>query len=118
MTGKLIDGERRGKVMADLAIGRARSAGKLADLSMALEGRFTDHHALMCRLHLDRIKVSGAAVADLDGRIAALAAPWQREISLLKTIPGIGDVVAWAWIAEIGPAPHQWFPPVTSSPPG
>ena len=34
---------------------------------------------------------------------------WQREIGLLKTIPGFGDIVAWAWIAEIGPAPHQWF---------
>jgi len=36
--------------------------------------------------------------------------PWQREIGLLKTIPGIGDIVAQAWIAEIGPAPHRWFP--------
>ena len=34
----------------------------MADLSMALTGRFTDHHALMCRLHLDRIKVFGDAV--------------------------------------------------------
>src|SRR5262249_24696356 len=34
---------------------------------------------------------------------------WQRETALLKTIPGFGDVVARAWIAEIGPAPHQWF---------
>jgi transposase len=30
-------------------------------------------------------------------------------MDLLKTIPGFGDVVAWTWIAEIGPAPHQWF---------
>ena len=37
-------------------MGRLRTAGKLADLSMALAGRFTDHHALMCRLHLDQIK--------------------------------------------------------------
>jgi transposase len=96
-------------VMADLARGRARTAGKLADLSMALEGRFTDHHALMCRLHLDRITALDAAVADLEARIAATAADWQREIDLLKTIPGFGDIVAWAWIAEIGPAPHQWF---------
>ncbi len=29
----LIDGERRGQVLADLAIGRMRTAGKLADLS-------------------------------------------------------------------------------------
>ena len=110
MIEALIDGERRGAVMADLAAGHLRTAGKLADLSMALEGRFTGHHALMCRLILDRIKGLDAAAGDLDKRIAARAAPWQREIGLLKTIPGIGDTVAQAWIAEIGPAPHHWFP--------
>ena len=109
MIEALIDGERRGKVMADLAKGRARAAGKLADLSMALEGRFTEHHALMCRLILDRIRVHDTATGGLDKQIAGLAAAWQREIDLLKTIPGFGDVVAWTWIAEIGPAPHQWF---------
>src|SRR5204863_3498269 len=55
MIDALIDGERRGAVLADLALGRMRTAGKLADLSMALAGRFTEHHALMCRLHRDRI---------------------------------------------------------------
>ena len=55
MIEALIDGERRGGVLADLAIGRMRTAGKLADLSMALTGRFTEHHALLCRLHQDRI---------------------------------------------------------------
>ena len=40
MIGALIDGERRGAVLADLALGRMRTAGKLADLSMALAGRF------------------------------------------------------------------------------
>src|ERR1700757_4035260 len=46
MVEALIDGERRGQVLADLAVGRMRTAGKLADLSMALTGRFTEHHAL------------------------------------------------------------------------
>ena len=109
MIESLIDGERRGQVLADLAIGRMRTAGKLADLSMALAGRFTDHHALMCRLNLDRIKVLDEAVGGLNGRIAAGAARWQREADLLTTVPGFGDVVTWAWLAEIGPAPHQWF---------
>jgi transposase len=45
----------------------------------------------------------------LDARIAASAAPWQREAGLLKTIPGFGDIVAWTWIAEIGPSPHERF---------
>jgi len=47
MIEALIDGERRGAVMADLAVGHMRTAGKLADLPVALEGRFTGHHALM-----------------------------------------------------------------------
>jgi len=109
MIEALIDGERRSGVLADLAIGRMRAAGKLADLSQALAGRFTEHHALLCRLHLDRISGFGAAVADLDERIAGKAARWQREADLLKTIPGFGDVVVWAWLAEIGPAPHTYF---------
>ena len=109
MIEALIDGERRGQVLADLAIGRMRTAGKLADLSMALAGRFTSHHALLCRLHLDRIKLLQDAITGLQAQIAAKATPWQRELDLLKTIPGFGDAVAQAWLAEIGPAPHLYF---------
>ena len=109
MIEALIDGERRGGVLADLAIGRMRSAGKLADLSMALAGRFTEHHALLCRLHRDRIAVFDDAVDGLDTRIAGKAARWQRETGLLKSLPGFGDVVAQAWLGEIGPAPHRHF---------
>src|SRR5262249_28914391 len=54
-------------------------------------------------------KLLGAAVDGLGEQIAAKAVPWQRELGLLKTVPGFGDAVAQAWIAEIGPAPHDWF---------
>jgi transposase len=109
MIEALIDGERRGEVMAGLARGKARTAAKMADLSMALEGRFTGHHAMMCRLQLDRIAALGRDTEGLDERIEAATAPWEREVALLTSIPGIGDIAARAWIAEIGPAPHQWF---------
>ena len=79
MIEALTGGERRGAVLADLAQTRLRTAGKMADLSMALAGRFTDHHALMCRLHLDRMQALGEAVADLDAKIAPLAARHARE---------------------------------------
>ena len=49
------------------------------------------------------------AVAGLDGQIAEKAGRWQPELDLLKTIPGFGDVIAQAWLAEIGPAPHRHF---------
>jgi transposase len=109
MIEALISGERRGAVMAGLAQTRLRTAGKMADLSMALTGRFTDHHALMCRLHLDRIKIFDAAVADLDSRIAPRVARYRREAELLKTLPGFGDVVVAGWLGAIGPAPHEHF---------
>jgi transposase len=109
MIEALIDGERRGAVLAGLAHGRLRAAGKKADLSMALAGRFTDHHALMCRMHLDRIRLFDEAVADLDAKIAPLTARYAREAELLKTLPGFGDVVTAGWLGAIGPAPHEFF---------
>jgi transposase len=109
MIEALIDGERRGGVLAELARGRMRTAGKISDLSMALAGRFTGHHAVMCRLHLDRIKMFEYAVADLDIRIAPRVARYAREADLLKTLPGFGDVVVAGWLGAIGPAPHQHF---------
>ena len=109
MIEALISGERRGAVMAGLAQTRLRTAGKMADLSMALTGRFTDHHALMCRLHLDRIKIFDDAVKDLDNHIAPLVARYAREAGLLKSLPGFGDVVVAGWLGAIGPAPHQHF---------
>ena len=109
MIEALIDGERRGAVLAELAQGRLRSRQKKADLSMALAGRFTDHHAMMCRLHLDRVRALGGEIAGLDARIAPLAARYAREAELLKTLPGFGDVVVAGWLGAIGPAPHEFF---------
>lgn len=109
MIEALISGERRGAVMAALAQTRLRTAGKMADLSMALTGRFTEHHALMCRLHLDRIKIFDDAVAGLDGHIAPLVARYPDAACLLKTLPGFGDVIVAGWLGAIGPAPHEHF---------
>jgi len=110
MVDALIDGERRAQVLAGLAKGTLRSAGKQADLSMALTARFTEHHATMCRLHRDQVKLADHAVAKLDEQIASKAGRRPRELVLLRSVPGFGDVVSAAWLAGIGPAPHRWFP--------
>jgi len=108
MIEALIDGERRGPVLAELAKGKMRA--KIADLSMALEGRFGDHHALMCRLHLDHIGHLEAMLARLDAQIEAMMAPFQRWRDLLTTIPGIGPLSAAAVISEIGVTVAEFFP--------
>jgi transposase len=90
MVDALIDGERRAQVLADLAKGTLRSAGKQADLSMALTARFTEHHAMLCRLHRDQIKLADHAIAGLDAQIADRAGRWPRELGLLGSVPGFG----------------------------
>jgi len=108
MIEALIDGERRGPVLAQLAKGTMRA--KIADLSMALEGRFSDHHALMCRLHLDHIDHLEAPIARLDARIEQMMEPFQRWRDLLITVPGIGRHASAAVISEIGIAVAEFFP--------
>jgi transposase len=100
MIEALIDGERRGEVLAELAIGRMRS--KIPDLSMALEGRFGDHHALMCRLHLDHLDHLDAMIGKLDKQVEAMMVPFRAARDLLVTIPGLGPLPAAAVISEIG----------------
>jgi transposase len=108
MIEALIDGERRGQVLAGLARGRMRV--KIPDLAMALEGRFEDHHALMCRLHLDHIDHLDAMMARLDAQIQAMMMPFRAQRDLLTTIPGIGPVSAAAVLSEIGADVREYFP--------
>ena len=108
MIEALIDGERRGRVLADLAKGTMRS--KIPDLSMALEGRFGDHDALMCRLHLDHIDHLDGMIKRLDAQIEAMMVPFRAARDLLTTAPGIGPLSAAAVISEIGADVREFFP--------
>ncbi len=108
MIEALIDGERRGKILADLAKGPMRA--KIPDLSMALEGRFGDHHALMCRLHLDHIGHLEEMIAALDAQIEVMMQPFRAARELLTTAPGIGPLAAAAVISEIGADVREYFP--------
>jgi transposase len=107
MIRALIDGERRGEVLAELARGVMRA--KIADLSHALEGRFDDHHALMCQLHLDHIAHLNEMIAKLDAQVEGMMVPFARQRDLLATIPGIGLKAAAAVISEIGTSPGEFF---------
>jgi len=104
----LTGGERRGAVLADLAIGRMRP--KIPDLSMALEGRFGDHHAMLCRLHLKHLDGLEEMLKELDAQIEAMMQPFRAARDLLITIPGIAALSAAAIISEIGTDVREYFP--------
>jgi transposase len=98
----LIDGQRDPRVLADLAVDKARA--KIAALTDALEGTFTEHHAWMCRHLLAHVDHLAAVLAELDARIAELMRGLGRDqdIDRLDSIPGISRKSAEIIIAETG----------------
>ena len=100
MIEALIAGERNPAVLADMAKGVLRR--KTDELAMACDGRFTAAHAQMCRLHLDARDHLTAQIAGLDLLVAEAAAPFQRLIARLVTIPGVGQRTAEIIVAETG----------------
>jgi transposase len=100
MIEALIAGQRDPAVLAGLARGVMRK--KIPELQMACDGRFTDSHGQMCRLHLDAYDHLGAQIAELDALVARAAEPFAAVIARLVTIPGIGPRTAQVIVAETG----------------
>jgi transposase len=86
MIDALIAGQRVPAVLAEMAKGRMRS--KIPELTDALTGRFTEHHALLCRAMLTRIDQADATIVTLTERVEALLVPHEAAVTLLVGIPG------------------------------
>ncbi|MGW1077447.1 IS110 family transposase [Streptomyces sp. NPDC002537] len=100
MLDALIDGERDVHALAQIA--KARMRPKIPDLVEALTGNFGEHHAFLCRLHLERIDHLKTTIAELSERIEEETRPFARQLELLESIPGVGRATAEVLIAETG----------------
>ena len=101
MIEALIAGERDPETLAELAKGRMRA--KIPQLVRALNGtRFSDHHAVVLRGHLDHIDELDAHIDLLDQQIDRVLAPHAEVRDRLCTITGVDRRVAEVLIAEIG----------------
>lgn len=100
MIEALIAGERDVDAMADMALTRMRS--KIGELQLALEGRFTGHHALMASMHFRHIDELTELIAQIEQEVDRRLTPFAEAAARLQTIPGIGKRTAEVVIAEIG----------------
>ena len=96
----LIDGHRDPAALADLAKRRLRV--KIPELTEALTGRFTEHHAFLARMHLEVVDQRTRQIEELNTRIEVVMEPFQPFASLIRTIPGIGQRCAEVIVAETG----------------
>src|SRR5829696_7550585 len=67
-----------------------------------ITGHFDANHARLARSMLRRLDWVEQALAELEAVIAEAGRPWQHQIELLETIPGVGPKVAQVIIAETG----------------
>ncbi len=100
MIEALIGGEQDPDVLADLARGKLRK--KLPELRRALEGRLLAHQRVLIGQILAHIDFLESSIERLQAEIDQALAPFEEEMGLLQTIPGVGQTVAAAIVAEIG----------------
>ena len=83
-------------------LGSPRLKASHEEIVEALRGIVTDHHRRTIKRHLDMIRSTEAAIADIDLEVVALLEPFQAQVELLKTMPGVSDTTAHVIVAEIG----------------
>jgi transposase len=100
MLDALIAGVSDPAKLADMA--RTRMRPKIPELRLALEGRFSEHHALMLEMHLAHVDHLSASITRLDDEVDRVMAPVGEQARRLQSIPGVGTRTAEVIVAEIG----------------
>ncbi len=93
-------GLRSPEELSELALGRMKS--KKDQLEKALSGLMGEHQRIMLKTQLDHIDYLDSQIAYLDQEIIERMLPFEQEIELLDTIPGVGIRAAQQIIAKIG----------------
>jgi transposase len=101
MLRALCEGESDPEGLAELAKGKLRA--KLPALRLALEGRFSAHHALLVSHLLSHIEYLDETIGSLSTEIEERVRPFESKRELLCTIPGVAERTAEVILAELGP---------------
>lgn len=100
MLEAMLAGVSDADTLAELARGRLRA--KLPQLREALEGRVDGTHRLLLRHLLDHITYLEGEVEKLFSEIETVLDPYERQLTLLTGVVGIGRTAAVAILGEIG----------------
>src|SRR5207247_4524823 len=84
-------------------LGHWSLAPKVPQIVQALEGhRMTDHHRFMIRQSLRHMRNIEEMIEELDKEIAVRLQPYQRQIQLACSVPGIQPTAPATILAETG----------------
>lgn len=101
MLEALLENKLNAEQTAELAKGRLRR--KIPEIVEALEGHhMSGHHRLLIRQALKHMQFIEEMVEELDKQIQEKLQPYQKQVELACTIPGIGRDSAASILAETG----------------
>jgi len=96
----MIAGEENPELLSELAQGRLKN--KKAELQRALNGLIGNHQKLMLAAQLRHIDYLDEEIGRLDEEIKRRMLPFEEDLELLDTIPGVARRTAETIAAEIG----------------
>lgn len=100
MIEAMIAGEENPELLSELA--QRRLKNKKADLQRALKGLMGNHQKLMLAAQLRHIDYLDEEIGRLDEEIKRRMLPFEEDLELLDTIPGVARRTAETIAAEIG----------------
>jgi hypothetical protein len=103
--GRESDNERFGEVDETVQLLTLVQRGVKAPpekLRAGLQGRVTERHRFLLRLHLRHIDVLDAAILEIDAEVDRDLDLFRHAVRLLRTIPGVSDLTAQVIVSEIG----------------
>jgi transposase len=100
MLRAMVAGEQDPERLADLARRQLRS--KLPELTLALEGRLTEHHRFVLGELLEHLEYLERQIARFGERIQAVSGPFAPAREALSRLPGFEQRSAENVLAEIG----------------
>ena len=100
MLALLVAGTTDPVVLAHCARGKLKA--KIPELEAALAGSYSPHLRFMLAQHLVLLEDLETRISACDAEVARRLAPFEAEVALLDTIPGVGRRTAEELVAEIG----------------
>ena len=106
MIEALINSIEDPKLLSQLAKGRLKS--KHEQQERALRGLIAKHQRMLLSTQLEHIEFLDRQIAQLDQEIEERMRPFEEDLELLDTIPGVGKRNAQSILAEIGANIRHW----------
>lgn len=96
----LIEGEDSPAILSWKVRGRLHAKRELVKES--LKGYFREFHRTMLAAYYRHYQFLSGEVTALEQQVEERMKPYQQQVNLLVTIPGVDQMVAWTMIAELG----------------